>query len=184
MIIYWIGFRTAAKPPLRSIFTSIADVLSTTRYRVKNSLSCCLDLIENEVSNGLSAPLVTEYSREDGLYILINGWAMRWIIPLMRESDAYPTSILHFVKKILMQENCDSLNYLKIWKIFIKSLLPKGAKATEFRSIIDRIDNSSQRKLASIEKDMANLREELIYDYASNLIHQNYMKKSVQLISY
>ena len=30
----------------------------------------------------------------------------------------------------------------------------------------------------------SNLREELIYDYASNLIHQNYMKKSVQLISY
>lgn len=139
----------------------LLSLLAGPNEEIKNSLSCCLDLIENEVSNGLSAPLVTEYSREDGLYILINGWAMRWIIPLMRESDAYPTSILHFVKKILMQENCDSLKYLKIWKIFIKSLLPKGAKATEFRSIIDRIDNSSQRKLASIEKDMANLREEL-----------------------
>lgn len=152
------GSENKGSPGLRD---ELLSLLAGSDKKLNEFLLECLDRVESEISEGRSYPLVTMCSMEDGYYFFIKEWAIPWIVSIIYDSDEYPDSVLHLVKKIFMQENCNGLNYLRIWKNFIKSLIPEGARVPEFRGAVDKIEKNSLRKLKLIESDVESLTWEI-----------------------
>lgn len=128
---------------------------------LKGRISYCIDILEEDIAFGRSFPLITTYSEENGLRCFIIYWAVPWFVSLMSLADGHSSSVLSFIKKILLQEKCTGSVYLQIWRNFIKSLIPKGVRGPEFRSAVDKIKSNSLRKLKLIKKDVSILFDEI-----------------------
>lgn len=120
---------------------------------------------ETALTNARAIPLVTEATEAEGKRRFIEIWAVSWIAQILTDARQHPESVLDSIR-LLLEAHVAKLtsadqSYLSTWKAAIKKAIPEDANATDFRLKIDKLDQRSQRKLSSIEEDIAELRDDM-----------------------
>lgn len=140
------------------LLTTLADSDEKLKRHILNKLR----QTEKLLADARSQPLLTEMSSETGLSAFVELCAVPWFATLIADASWKNNSLIYYIGCLLEEHACsDNARYLDTWRYSIKRALPKGADTTEFRSILDRIEEKTQRKISSVEEDMMNLTDVL-----------------------
>lgn len=143
----------------------LLELLAGSNAALRSLVQTRLRDTETELTNARAYPLITEATEAEGLRCFIETWAAPWMGRLLADARLHPESVLNSAR-ILLEVHAASpadedTSYIAIWKAEIKRAIPEAANASEFRSVISKIDKRSQRKLSSIDQDINNLRLEM-----------------------
>jgi len=143
----------------------ILNLLVGSNEDLRNRVRARLLDAEATLTNARAQPLVTEATETEGNRCFIEIWAIPWIAQIINDAGKYPDSVLHSAR-ILIEMYSDSYgnkptSYLTLWKSAVRKAIPDGVVASEFRTILTKLDQRSRRKIASIEKDIKNLHLEM-----------------------
>lgn len=143
----------------------LLDLLTGSNKALRSLVQTRLGDAETMLTDARAIPLVTEATEAEGLRHFIEIWAAPWIAHLLADARKHPDSVLDCAR-LLLEVHVASItdlprSYLATWKAEVKRALPPGISAPEFRATLDRVDQRSRRKLSSITRDIANLRDEM-----------------------
>jgi hypothetical protein len=147
----------------------ILDALAGQDTQLRAVIQARLLDFESALSFVLAAPVLTMASEDEGFAAFLDVWAAPWIAQMLVEGREHPLSVLD-ASRALLEEHAavlaqaqpgDEPRFLATAKRTIRQAIPEGARASEFLTIIGRLDQKSQRKLESIEKDLSHLVDEM-----------------------
>jgi hypothetical protein len=143
----------------------ILDLLAGSDARLRNVVKARLLDAETALTDARAVPLVTRATEAEGLRRFIEVWAIPWFAELLDDARRYSGSVLDSARLLLeahfASHEDDAAVFLGTLKAALKQAIPEGVSAPEFHSMLARLDHRSQRKLSTIEQDLANLRVEM-----------------------
>ena len=143
----------------------LLDLMAGSSKELRSLIRKRLLDAEKVLTDERSIPLLSEATESEGLRCFIESCAVPWFAQILDDAYKYPMSTLGRARQLLREHTKlptgNTGSYLETWKTAIKKEIPKGVNASEFRLMLARLDQRSQRKHSSIEQDLVNLRTEM-----------------------
>lgn len=155
----------SGSPHRSGLEDQLLDLLAGSNEALRSLVHAQLRNAETALTDARAIPLVTKATEAEGLRRFIEIWVAPWISQMLADARQHPKSVLGSARLLLEMHaasvTSDATRYMTTWKAAVKRAIPEGVNASEFRLTLDRLDQRSQRKNSSIEKDLSNLKEEM-----------------------